>query len=179
VLGVSVLAVLGSTLGGCEAEPERQLAGCWGESSWRYERVSEPGAAMGIWNDGVRLREYPDRRVARHEAEHWEFHPDGHVDILTRDGGRSRARWRLKGRGHVMTLRFPQRADEQSAGFEVYRVQELDDERLILHYDVGMQVRGVARIEFRRLPGAAGHGTCPAPSADDGAADDSAAEASS
>lgn len=141
------LALLGST-SACGPHPEQALVGTWREAEWRYERLDDHGAAMGAWTDGVRLREYPDRRVARHESERWEFHRGGVVHIVARDGSRMTGRWRLKGRGHVMTLRFP-----ESRSFEVYRVHELDGDRLVLHYDVGMEVRGIARLEFRRAGG--------------------------
>lgn len=148
---LAIVVASGAALAGCGLHPESALVGSWQESDWRYERLDDHDGVMGTWTDGVRLREYPDRRVTRHEAERWEFRRDGEVHIVARDGSRMRGRWRLKGRGHVMTLRFP-----DSHSFEVYRIQDLDEDRLILHYDVGMEARGIARLEFRRAGIAAG-----------------------
>lgn len=123
-------------LSGCESDPEDSIVGCWTESDWRYERVD----AVAPATEGR-----SHRRVLRHEAEYWELLPGGEIVIGRRDGRARRARWRLKGRGHVLTLRFPDTGE-----VEVYKVQELDDDELVLHYDLGMEVRGIARLTFRR-----------------------------
>ena len=99
----------------------------------------------GKWIDGIDLPGFADRRVIRHEAEYWEFSPDGRLVIAKRDGSRLRTRWRLKGRGHVLTVRDP------NEGFEIYDVKALDRNELVLNYDVGMEVRGIARLTFRRI----------------------------
>jgi hypothetical protein len=144
------VAVLALGLTACSHHPEEMLPGSWRESAWRYERVDGDRRAMGLWTDGVRVRESPERHILRHEAERWHFHPDGNVEFIRLDGSVVRARWRFKGRGHVLTLRFP------DGGFEVYRVQELTDETLVLHYDMGVEVRGIARLEFHRVPSETG-----------------------
>ncbi|MBX3268887.1 MAG: hypothetical protein KF729_01415 [Sandaracinaceae bacterium] len=151
-----IAALVALALVGCEDHPEDRLLGCWSEADWRYERVdAHESATMGRWTDGIRSREHPDRRILRHEAERWEFHPNRELVIVGRDGTERRARWRLKGRGHVMTLRFGDTGD-----FEVYNVQELASDRLVLHYDVGMELRGIARLEFRRGRDSAGAQAC-------------------
>lgn len=130
----------------CVGTPEKSLMGCWTETSWTYEKiddVGEPGLDA-LWSDGVRMRDYPDRQVVRHEAELWHFRPRGELDIRHVDGTVANARWRLKGRGHVLTIRH------EGAGFEVYDIKELTRDQLLLNYDMGMEVRGIARLEFAR-----------------------------
>ncbi|MBX3246848.1 MAG: hypothetical protein KF901_06685 [Myxococcales bacterium] len=129
---------------GCGADPEEALLGCWSETGWTYERADEGTAPKSRWNDGVRFRQYPDRQVVRHEAELWEFRPRGQLAIGDLDGTLDQARWRLKGRGHVLTIRHAENS------FEVYDIKELSPQRLVLHFDMGMEVRGIARLEFSR-----------------------------
>jgi hypothetical protein len=123
------------------------LVGCWRESEWKFERVDGDVRSMGRWSDGVRLRAYPDRLVAQHEAETWVFRDDRILEIVSRSGQRKRARYRLKGRGHMLTLR-----PSGASGLEVYKLEDLDGDRLVLDYDVGMEVRGIARLTFERVP---------------------------
>jgi hypothetical protein len=126
----------------CGSEPEKLLEGCWTETAWDYERA-DANDVPRHWKDGVRVQQYADRQVVRHEAEAWEFKP-GELVIHGLDGETHVAHWRLKGRGHVLTLWHD---DER---FEVYDIKELDRDELILHYDMGMEVRGIARLEFER-----------------------------
>jgi hypothetical protein len=134
----------------CGEHPETLLAGRWRESGWEYEKVAGKAVA-GKWIDGIDLPGFEERRVVHHEADYWEFRPDGSLLIAKRDGSQLHARWRLKGRGHVLTVRTPDQ------DFEVYDVKGLDGSELVLNYDVGMEVRGIARLTFRRVdapPGA-------------------------
>jgi hypothetical protein len=127
----------------CGEQPEALLIGCWAETEWTYERADTNGAASR-WNDGIRVRQYPDRQVLRHEAEAWEFRPRAELAIRDLAGEVHQAHWRLKGRGHVLTIRHD---DEH---FEVYDIKELSRDKLALHFDMGMEVRGIARLEFER-----------------------------
>jgi hypothetical protein len=34
---------------------------------------------------------------------------------------------------------------------EVYEIEELNRDQLVLHYEIGMEVRGVARLRFENL----------------------------
>jgi hypothetical protein len=129
---------------GCGTDPEHALIGRWKEVGWRYDKIDRP-EAQGKWIDGIRFRSYSDRQVVRHEAEYWDFKPGRALEITHRNGDRLEARWRLKGRGHVLTIQHP-----DSGEFEVYDVKELTPDEMVLHYDMGLEVRGIARLEFRR-----------------------------
>jgi hypothetical protein len=144
-------------IGACGHDPETMVVGRWQEASWRYEKFDGYSPSEEKWIDGIRLPAYPSRRVVRHEAEYWEFRPDHTLIISTRSGQKIRARWRLKGRGHVLTVRYPD-SDE----VEIYDVKELSQNEMVLNYDIGMEVRGIAQLTFRRLDGK-GSGTTRAP----------------
>ena len=153
LLVVGLIALVAAVVTACVSKPEKMLMGCWTETSWTYEKVDDVGGPGpdALWNDGVRIRDYPDRQVVRHEAELWHFRPRGDLEIRYFDGTVTDARWRLKGRGHVLTIRHG------GDGFEVYDIKELSGDELILNYDMGMEVRGIARLEFARTscPGTA------------------------
>ena len=92
-------------------------------------------------------RQEVDDLFERHEAELWWFHSRGELAIAGMDGTLAGARWRLKGRGHVLTIRSGEDGHEH---FEAYDIKELRDDLLVLNVDVGMEVRGIARLEFER-----------------------------
>jgi hypothetical protein len=140
-----LLLALGVLLGGCGEHPEQLLAGRWRESGWEYEKLATKAPLTSKWIDGIDLPAFAESRVVRHEAEYWEFMPGRDLIIAKRDGTHLKARWRLKGRGHVLTVRT---SDKE---FEVYDVKQLDRDQLVLNYDVGMEVRGIARLTFRRI----------------------------
>jgi hypothetical protein len=128
----------------CGEHPESLLTGRWREAGWEYEKVAAK-PVRGKWIDGIDLPPVTERPVVHHEAEYWDFRPDGRLLITTRGGDTQEARWRLKGRGHVLTLRSPEE------GFAIYDVKELTSTNLVLNYDVGMEVRGIARLTFARV----------------------------
>ena len=97
------------------------------------------------FNDLRTLTRQRDRRIVRHEAEYWEFRCDRSLVISKLNGEKLRRRWQLKGRGHVLTI-----AGDNPADLEVYDVKELNVRELILHYDIGMELRGIARLSFRK-----------------------------
>lgn len=130
----------------CGGSPEKVLLGCWTETAWAYEKADDDGGLpMTRWSDGIRGHEYPDRQVLRHESELWHFRPRGELEIRHLDGAVTVANWRLKGRGHVLTIRH------DAERFEVYDIKELTRKELILNFDMGMEVRGIARLEFARV----------------------------
>ena len=133
---------LAVVLAACAPSPEALLVGHWREADWRYETLaafepsslappSEATSAPGL---------------SRHEAEQWEFRRDGTL-IVSRPGREPRrTRWHLKGRGHLLRLRGTAPSSD-----EVYEIEELSRGRLVLHYEIGMEVRGVARLRFENL----------------------------
>lgn len=146
-LGLLLVAGLASA---CGRDPEQALLGRWQEVEWRYDKrdvsVSpESGEAGRRWIDGLRRPRHAEDGVVRHQTDYWEFKPDRVVEISLRDGRVLRSRWRLKGRGHVLTLRHA-----GSEGVELYDVKELTNDELVLTYDIGMEVRGIARVRLRK-----------------------------
>ncbi len=136
-----ILLLLCLTMQACTSDPEALLVNKWKEVEWAYERIDR-SPADGQRFDGVRIAAFEERRIVRHETEYWQFRPDRSFSILLEDGSTRTGRWRLKGRGHILTLRY---AD---GGTEVYDVKELNQGALVLNLDLGMEVRGIARLVF-------------------------------
>jgi hypothetical protein len=138
VLGLWALAC---ALTGCATSPEQLLIGSWREVDWRYETLS----AFERESFTDTSLDHSGNGMERHEGEHWEFMPGGKLKISRRGHEQRTARWQLKGRGHLLQLR----SGSATEG-EVYEIEELRGDRLVLHYDIGMEVRGIARLRFER-----------------------------
>lgn len=143
---LALLAAL--VLSCCGESPEQQLLGRWSEVDWRYEKLDRPAHQPGDvrWLDNIAFPVPREERLVRHESEWWEFQEGGVLVIHMSRGGTERARWRLKGRGHVVRLQ-----PEGSPQYELYDIEELNDRELVLYYDVGVEVRGIARLRFERI----------------------------
>lgn len=139
ILAFALLFVLG-----CGEDPEDLLANRWEESSWFYEKLDQPPNEVRRF-EGIRIEAFEGRTVVRHEAEYWRFSPDRTFEIALKDGSVRSGRWRLKGRGHILTLRY------SSGDVEVYDVKKLTRDELVLHFDMGMEIRGIARLGFSRM----------------------------
>jgi hypothetical protein len=126
---------------GC-GSPEDLLTERWVETSWSFEKSS--GSSNNSRRDGIRMQALEGHRYFRHEAEYWRFHPDRTFEIKLENGEKQVGRWRLKGRGHVLTLRYA------SGHQEAFDVRELNENELVLHAHAGMEARSVARLIFKR-----------------------------
>ena len=137
---------LAVSLGACAPDPEQLLSRRWQESSWGYEPLDPTRADASQWDELVQASRQPGQPIVRHEGETWDFRPSGELLITTRTGTTLRREWRLKGRGHVLLIR----ADD---AVELYDVKQLSERELVLHYDIGMEARGIARLAFRNAQG--------------------------
>lgn len=133
--------VASSLLLACGQSPEELLAKQWVETSWKFEKLDESPQELRRF-DGIRIQAFEKHEFFRHESEYWRFYPDHRFEIALEDGRRQLGRWRLKGRGHVLTLRY------EHGEVEAYDIKELSPSQLVLHVHLGMEVRGIARLTF-------------------------------
>ena len=138
------LLICSLLLVGC-GSPEELLTERWVETSWSFEKAS--GSRASARREGIRMQALEGHRYFRHEAEYWRFHPDRTFEIKLENGEKQVGRWRLKGRGHVLTLRYA------SGHQEAFDVRELSEDELVLHAHAGMEARSVARLAFKRAEG--------------------------
>lgn len=128
------------------SSPDQEVLGEWREVAWEYEKLdtkhADPDWIEDI-DDHVKAEIY--NHLIVHKAEIWEFLPDGDL-ILHGDRGDSiHLVWKLKGRGNVMEL------DHESKDIELYYIQELSPDRLVLNFNTDLQVRGIVKMTFERI----------------------------
>ncbi len=117
-------------------DPEVLLLGTWKEESWQYEKINEEG-----------MIGYDASEIKKHEAEMWEFQED-HTMFFKREGEViDSAVWIIKGRGHILKLMH------SDGSVELFDIKELSNQVLAINFDIGMEIRGIARLEFRRVMG--------------------------
>lgn len=91
------------------------------------------------------MRNYSERNLIRHEAETWCFLPDGRLRLVfENDSIITEARWVMKGRGHILKIIY------DAETFELYDIKELTKNEMVLNYDIGMEVRGIAKLKFEK-----------------------------
>jgi len=129
-----------------EKSPDKRIVGKWKEVSWVYEKVNrskqghEPGSEI---NRDERSLIAPDLVI--HEAETWEFRPDGKLLLHKRTGRPVLLDWRLKGRGHVLKLHY------NNEKTEFYDLDELSSDKMTLYIDVEIQAKGIVRMTFEKI----------------------------
>lgn len=143
VLAMAVWSSMIPLLTACGTSPEELIARKWVEESWAYEKLDRPPDALRRF-EGIRIGAFEGRAVYRHEAEYWRLYPDRRFEISLSSGEVLRGRWRLKGRGHILTLRH------ERGGVEEFDVKDLSADRLVLNFDLGMEVRGIGSLTFRQ-----------------------------
>ncbi len=134
---------LGLALVGCGKSPEEFLVHKWEEVRWSYEKTDRTRREIQRF-DGIRIDAFEGRFIRHHEAEYWWFKEDRSFAIALEQGTILKGRWRLKGRGHILTLRY------EDGAVEVYDIKELNGRQMVLNLDLGMEVRGIARLDFSR-----------------------------
>lgn len=146
------LLILCLTVAGCARNPENLLATQWVESSWEFEKSDEilPNSRRF---EGVRVQAFEGRSFLRHEAEYWRFNQDRSFRIRQKNGREYVGEWRMRGRGHILALRYDNGQEE------TFEVKELNADELVLHVHLGMEVRGIARLQFVRDERALGRDT--------------------
>jgi len=128
----------------CGNNPEKNILGDWKEQEWDYEKFDGYSPKDFKKIDGVDLRNYSDRNLIRHEAEIWRFKKNGDLELVSDQNIVTKAKWNLKGRGHILKIKY---AD---GSFELYDIKELSNTELVMNYDIGMEVRGIAKLRFEK-----------------------------
>lgn len=126
--------------------PEKTIIGKWQEVSWHYEKVNESDSSS-IMSEKL-ISEYVKRQLGQdliiHEAETWEFTKDRTLKLSSELHQLKTVDWRMKGRGHILELEYPDHAIEH------YDLSVQGNE-MTLQFDIDMQVRGIVKLTFRRI----------------------------
>ncbi|UGU16997.1 hypothetical protein LS482_03775 [Sinomicrobium kalidii] len=138
-----VLFILMSAL--APATPDTAILGKWQEVSWEYEKL--PGVQAASLGKAIShtAKNEITRDLVIHEAETWEFLPDGRL-LLHNDKNRTKPmHWTLKSRGNILKL------DHGEVAPEHYNLQVLNDDEMILYFNTDLQAKGIAKMKFKKI----------------------------
>lgn len=147
VLYAAVLLGVGAvyfTLLSMQEGPESNILGEWKEVSWEYEKVDN------LIDTGfeIQLTDHIKSQIAEnlviHEAEIWKFASDKTLEMQG-DMLFKSLNWKLKGRGNILQIQGKDTLQEY------YQIQKLDADRMELHFNFDLQVRGIVKITFERI----------------------------
>lgn len=126
--------------------PENLIIGEWSESVWSYElrdsKLSLEDSTGRFLSEEVKSRLATDLLI--HKSEHWVFEEPDKIRIYKKNGEVEVVKWRLAGRGHILKL------IHENGQKEIYDIKEINADELIINFDMGLELRGVAKLSFRR-----------------------------
>ncbi|MDF2515797.1 MAG: hypothetical protein K0R59_1093 [Sphingobacterium sp.] len=123
--------------------PERLLEGEWEEQGWYFEKVEKSPTfkKQAIIHEGIK-----DAAIAHLPPLQdglWHFEKLGQKNLVAHHKDKQ-YNWFLKGRGHILELR------KNNELVESFVIQKLNKNQLVLHLNLDMQTKGIARIVLKK-----------------------------
>ncbi|MGE8243180.1 hypothetical protein D3C87_815450 [compost metagenome] len=123
--------------------PERLLEGEWEEQGWYFEKVEKSPTfkKQAIIHEGIK-----DAAIAHLPPLQdglWHFEKMGQKNFVAHHKDKQ-YNWFLKGRGHILELR------KNNELVESFVIQKLNKNQLVLHLNLDMQTKGIARIVLKK-----------------------------
>lgn len=132
------------TLLSFQPSPASNILGEWKEVSWEYEKVDSLPDTDFDYHVTDHIKSQLAERLIIHEAEVWKFVSDETLEMRGKSPAKS-LQWKLKGRGNILQIQGDGSATEH------YQIQELSSDRMVLHFNFDMQVRGIVKMTFERI----------------------------
>nr|WP_294860354.1 hypothetical protein [uncultured Fluviicola sp.] len=123
--------------------PEAAIMGEWKEISWVYDRNNVGEKVKQVIEEEERID--IANHLVIHEFENWTFRNNYSIKLHERTGKEHLAKWRLKDRGRILTLL------NDNGTTEVYSVESLKKNELILHFDTDVHARGIVKITLKKI----------------------------
>lgn len=124
--------------------PERLIQGEWQEKEWHLEKDNAEQQYMGVSILSQGLRAEILRGLEEFHHGVWKF--DGNRVVHPVDGVvRDEMEWYIKGRGHILELR------RDGKPLESFQIQRIDENSMVLHLNLDLQVKGVIKIVLERI----------------------------
>jgi len=145
VFSLGALSIFGMITNG--SNPENLILGEWNEVKWEYELYDKPemksdGLSKIIPED---LKQYVGGELKIHQAEQWNFLPNGYLTLTGRNGEEIKSlKWSFKGRGNILHLKY----DDDSS--ESYIVSNIGRDKLVLNVDLHIGAKGMAKLTFEK-----------------------------
>ncbi|GAA4452010.1 lipocalin family protein [Rurimicrobium arvi] len=128
-----------------ELRPEERIVGRWDEVSWTYAKADNKGAVQfGKEPLSESVKHLISQSKIIHKAEQWDFRPGALLDLHTADKD-VHLDWSILGNGNVLRIRYNNDYEE------TYQLVELNDKRMVLHFESEQLTRGIVRITFARI----------------------------
>jgi hypothetical protein len=124
-------------------DPQQLLVGTWQEVGWEYEKLDKSGSLMS----GLQTMQFseicPDMMI--HQAEYWRFDKDRTLRLQQGNEEKEMLRWNIKGMGNILELKH---GDQK---IESYKVKEISEDSLVIHFSFDLQVRGIVKMTFKKV----------------------------
>lgn len=142
-----LLSLIWSVIAGDLNHPEREILGTWKEVEWHYDKVDKLKGSSSVEKENLKneLKNQISQDLIIHESEKWIVKPDGHLELVKKNGELERVKWRLKGRGHILKL------IHEDGNLEFYHIHRMSNKRLVLHFENDNHARGIVKIVFEKL----------------------------
>ncbi len=127
--------------------PEQNILGSWKEVAWEYEKVEKDNENGSLTSKSISesIKREIIQSLIIHEAETWEFLPNGKLRLDKKDQITTPLEWNLKGRGHVLKLKHP---DDKT---EYYNLQKVNDDEMVLYFNSDIKAKGIVKMVFKRV----------------------------
>lgn len=123
--------------------PESLILGSWDEVSWEYERVNSTE------NSNLPLDNLVKKEICSnmfiHEAETWVFKKNNRLQLVKRGHEEEELIYNLRGRGNILEM------IHKDNGTEIYQIQDLTKNKLVLHFNFDLQVKGIVKMTFSKV----------------------------
>ncbi|SFU18057.1 hypothetical protein SAMN04489724_4753 [Algoriphagus locisalis] len=141
----TLVVVVYFTLLSFQKTPSDSILGEWKEVSWEYEKLDSTRKADSSFDYMItdHIKDQISQNLIIHKAETWKFTEDETVEMQGSDSKKC-FHWTLKGRGNILQI-------DGSDLMEHYEIQELSADRMILHFNFDMQVRGIVKMTFEKI----------------------------
>jgi hypothetical protein len=132
------------TLISFQSSPESSILGEWREVSWEYEKVESLPDTGFDYHLTDHIKSQLAESLIVHEGEVWRFASDERLE-MTGESPTKSLQWKLKGRGNILQIQG------DGSATEYYHIQELSSDRMVLHFNFDMQIRGIVKMTFERI----------------------------
>lgn len=124
------------------SSPEETILGEWEEIIWEYEMGHKKGNTESLENAVSNdVKKQLGKHLVIHSSEKWEFFKDGRLKLIG-DNFERIVFWNLKGRGHVLEIKYDDGITEH------YNITKLNKNTLVLNFESEIQTRGLAKLTF-------------------------------
>lgn len=146
IIGVFLLFLVIAMLSKVILHPDSLIVGTWKEKYWQYVKANgsnKKDSLNSVSIDEV-IKEKISKHLVIHKSEEWIFKKNSTLIIRKKGSKNVVAKWVLKGRGHVLKITYKDNLTE------LYRLKEINKNKLILHFENNMHVRGIVEIHLQR-----------------------------